>query len=113
MGEMFRGPHGEGDAEVSDKPMTDSELAAIKAKCDAATPGPWDWDTSDSGETLVYAVAKPDENIAECNEYSAFSHPNADFIVSARKNVPRLVAEVERLRADLARERAKVKQQPE
>ncbi len=32
--------------------MTDDELAAIRARCEAATPGPWEWERS-------YSVAYP------------------------------------------------------
>ncbi len=74
--------------------MTDAELAAIKARCEAATPGPWQPWCRD------YHFIRP------ANPYTAdpillLTGPNkADsvFAAHARKDVPALLAEVERLK---------------
>lgn len=59
--------------------MTDSELAAIAARANNATPGPW----IRFYEGYEYAA----------NNYEA----DTAFIAAARTDVPALVAEVERL----------------
>ncbi|MEV4159250.1 hypothetical protein [Nonomuraea dietziae] len=104
-------------------PITDSELQEIDSRAQAATPGPWhvrfldddaaanlvavstvpdtgggerwpEWDNSEMvAATLVQFpkpyVASPDDRWDE----------NAAFIAHARSDVPRLLAEVRRLRA--------------
>lgn len=85
--------------------MRDEELDEIEARCAAATPGPWtSWvegrdhsagssfirtgDLSDSGEDI---------------ELSGATVADQDFIAQARQDVPRLLAEVRRLRRLLER----------
>lgn len=83
------------------------DLSAIKARAEAATPGPW----SDLCY-IVYAQTKPgstfdiplaDASLDEC----PFSHDqceaNAQFIAHARTDIPALIAEVERLNGEVAR----------
>lgn len=74
------------------------DLAAIKARCAVATPGPWE---ADGTELFVYQSR---EWIGEC---CRLDDPRADrdttFIAHARTDVPALVAEVELLRAALWR----------
>ena len=82
--------------------MTDAELAAIEARCRAATPGPWmfaplvnvdspsgevvgiDWTTCDTADLLLRDA-------------------DGAFIAHARTDVPDLCAEVRRLTAENAR----------
>jgi hypothetical protein len=75
--------------------LTNDELAAIRARVEAATPGPWRTHIYPMGESTIYGVgtcgAGP-EDLA--------------FIAAARTDVPDLLAEVERLRAELAAVRA-------
>jgi hypothetical protein len=68
--------------------MTPEQLAAIKARTDAATPGPW-WYDPRSGEVLGFEGA-PVCDLLPMSEDIA-------FICSAREDVPALLAEVERL----------------
>ena len=79
--------------------MTEQELAAIEALANAATPGAW----HHRGDHTVIAESQwigPDQ-VAAC------SHPNeAAFIAASRLTVPKLVAEVRRLRAENARLKA-------
>lgn len=65
------------------EPLTDVDLAAIRERCDAAAPGPWE---------LVAA------------DWTITPH-RADyvFIAAARTDVPRLLAEVERLQSEVTR----------
>ena len=74
--------------------MNDEQLQAIKARANAATPGPWECHNDDFVVVLHdgvwHTISIPDTS------------PNAAFIAAARADVPALVAEVERLRAQLA-----------
>jgi len=71
-------------------------LAEIEARCNAATPGPWDrLEAGSIGMALVLLdmslrqIVRPTE-------------ADLDFIASARADVPDLLAEVKRLRAEMA-----------
>lgn len=75
-------------------PLTDDELAEMQARCDAATPGPWE-----SFHRMIV-------NESHCHK------SDGEFIAHARTDIPRLLgdnkrlrAEVERLKADLDNER--------
>ena len=96
----------------NNEPMTAERRAAIKARCDAATPGPWVVSSEyASGVDLGY---KPDHertwgygcgndfvcdlNDGEYHEYCSQDEQraNAEFIAAARQDIPDLLAEVER-----------------
>ena len=84
--------------------MTDDELAAIKARAEAATPGPW---ARDMGHISTVCSLGPDGRVL-----AKFAHfhrngswestvqddENAAFIAHAREDIPALLAEAERLR---------------
>jgi hypothetical protein len=81
--------------------LRDEELAAIKKRVEAATPGPW----AATGE--YFCLAAPDATHVVCfghdyDDYGDVKGPDAEFIAHARTDVPALLAEVERLRAELA-----------
>lgn len=84
-------------------PLTDQQLADIEARANAATPGPW---CTDSWEIYQGAEYQPglSEWIGEtCRaDDSDGSRNDAEFIAHAREDVPALLAEVDRLRTDLA-----------
>ncbi|MEU5838816.1 hypothetical protein ABZ820_34845 [Streptomyces diacarni] len=81
---------------MSETPMTPERVAEIAARVDAATPGPWRVD-DDWAE-----IKAPDlDTIADYWEPTRESG-NGAFIANAREDVPALLAEVERLRAELA-----------
>lgn len=61
--------------------ITETELDAIEARANAATPGPWD---------------EPG--------FSALDACDARFVAHARTDVPRLIAEVRRLQSENARQ---------
>jgi hypothetical protein len=68
------------------------DLEAIKARCEAATAGPWDviggqW----VGQVCVYVGRRTRENLLPIAD--------AEFAVAAREDVPELVAELETARA--------------
>lgn len=74
--------------------MTPGELAAIKARAEAATPGPWD-------TVLSRHVVSHADAFRGAPDWPLMPKTVADatFISHARTDVPALVAEVERLRA--------------
>lgn len=89
--------------------MSDDQMAAIRALCDAATPGPWKWWTSCSWRRLKSDRAGVSLSVAE-PFVASDGHPDLDikeadqaFIAAARTAVPALLDEVERLRAVVAK----------
>lgn len=80
--------------------MTDTaphpvDLEPIKARCEAATPGPW---FCDGDMDSVWSDAHPHGHVVTDPEGQ-----DGPFIAHARTDVPALVAEVELLRAALWR----------
>jgi len=71
-------------------PMTAERLAEIKARVEAATPGEW------TIEERFFVIAPDLLTIASCR-----GDAEATFIAHARSDIPALVAEVERLRAQV------------
>jgi hypothetical protein len=81
------------------------DLDDIKARAEAATPGPW---FPDEGKAKVYNHAG---EVAWCRDVVSRGHgayaiggqnsANARFTAHAREDVPALIAEVERLRGIL------------
>jgi hypothetical protein len=85
--------------------MTPTELAEIKARAEAATPGPWRAERSLCNPGIRDAAGTEREGWdfqgplslgdGECPYYT---QEDATFIAAARADVPALVAEVERAR---------------
>jgi len=71
------------------------DLEAIKARCEAATPGPWE--IKDRGH---FAYMSGPRHVGVGGRWLP---ADAAFISHAREDVPALIAEVERLRAEVAR----------
>ena len=79
------------------EPMSPERLAEIRARVDAATPGPWHLD-DDGAE-----IKTPDHGtIADIWEPTQESR-NGEFIAGARTDVPDLLAENDRLTTELAK----------
>jgi hypothetical protein len=85
---------------MDDEAMTDDELAAIEARCAAATAGPWKaWiEGRDhfAGDDVIITSAGTDIYVVP----PPHRPPDADldFIAAARQDISRLIAEVRRLR---------------
>jgi hypothetical protein len=78
------------------------DLEAIKARAEAATPGPWFVDRGGEINDPYYSIPGVCRDRYGDNSLMVGSdRPTADFIAHARTDVPALVAEVEELRADL------------
>ena len=71
--------------------MTEQELAEIRQRANAATPGPWSM-KQDGAEFYI-----ADRN----GRWLDVTLSDAIFISHARQDIPALLAEVERLRADI------------
>ena len=89
--------------------MTKEQLQAIKDRCEAATPGEWAY-FRNKYDDYKLSVPLPDTNWTyplvslEPNQ-GQFIYDNIDndltFIAHARKDIPALIAEVERLTAPM------------
>jgi hypothetical protein len=93
--------------------MTPEQLAAIKARAEAATPGPWVPEFSDiylqkygpeyCWESGYFVLRSPEGAVVDYWANQAddsgllLERPDAEFIANARQDVPALLAEVERL----------------
>lgn len=76
------------------EPLTEGQLAKIKARAEAATPGPWQRCTS-------YGIGVESGNGPVPLKVAWAAQENdAAFISAARADVPALLEEVERLRAE-------------
>ena len=83
--------------------MSELDLDAIRARCDAATRGPWTYD-----EAGYVDVGLPrSRSIAIGIEIDATAKSDGDFIAHARTDIPALLAHIEELaeRALTAEER--------
>lgn len=85
------------------EPLTDVDLAVIRERCDAATPGKW-------RRQAVNVVAPSGDDVCWLPRYPTFpaerevqARADAAFIAHARTDVPRLLAEVERLQEEVTR----------
>ncbi|NOT54786.1 MAG: hypothetical protein HOP18_09300 [Deltaproteobacteria bacterium] len=80
--------------------MTDEDIDAIHARCAAATPGPWrsyvEGRDHTSGDSFI--MTGEGDSRGEDIELSGATPADQDFIAHARQDIPRLLAEVRRLR---------------
>jgi hypothetical protein len=85
---------------ADDQLTEDDELDAISARCDEATPPPWrslvEGRNHTSGSSFIMRGEGTSRH--EDIELTGASVADQDFIAHARQDVPRLVAEVVRLR---------------
>lgn len=91
--------------------LTDEELAQIAERADAATPGPWmafvEGRDHVAGDDFIRTGgiddSRSDMYVSHYVGATARKVPAADldFIAAARQDVPRLVAEIRRLRPPL------------
>lgn len=83
--------------------MTDEELDEIERRCEAARPGPWTsyFEGRDhmAGSNFI-RVGGDGESRGEDIELIGATVEEQDFIAQARQDVPRLLAEVRRLRGN-------------
>lgn len=85
--------------------LTAEEVAAIQARADAATPGPWEWWSGnpwhaeapnhplrDGNPPVVFWTANMNYGICHLPAWLESAKANTDFIASARTDIPRLCA---------------------
>ncbi|MEM6274503.1 MAG: hypothetical protein AAF735_04605 [Myxococcota bacterium] len=81
--------------------LNDSELAAIEARCEAATAGPWvsyiEGRDHTSGSNFI--MTGSEDSRGPDIELSGATNADQDFIAHARQDIPRLLAEIARLRS--------------
>lgn len=87
--------------------MTEEELSRIEALANAATPGPWEVSDSEPLNGCIWSVGPICGYDGDALGLRV-GDPNADFVAAAREDVPKLIAEVRRQRAELERTKAKV-----
>jgi len=86
--------------------ITEAELAAMKTRLEATTPGPWrsffEGRDHTSGSSFIQ-TATQDIDISAEDYIGGGGHfcADQDFIANARQDMPRLIAEIERLRSRL------------
>jgi hypothetical protein len=88
-----------------DAPLSEKELAELESLAAAATPGPWvahvEAEAPIGGESMIGLDGLPDDFPPDMYvRHDTETAPAADikFIAAARNYVPRLLAEVRRLR---------------
>jgi hypothetical protein len=95
--------------------MKVDELSAIYDRCRRATPGPW---VACRDHSVIGGIGGPicqmDEDdaivVGQAGDWGPSNDPwdDAEFIAHARSDVPRLLAEVQRVRMELAGYRARL-----
>lgn len=80
------------------KQLTNEELAQIRERVEKATKGPWETSTSGdgikAGKYHIGVISKP-----HYFPYGLGTKEDATFIAHAREDIPKLLAEVERLKS--------------
>lgn len=76
--------------------MNEEELSEIERRCSSATPGPWkSWIEGRDHTAGDSVITTEGDDIY----LSGATPADQDFIAAARQDVPRLIAEIRRLRA--------------
>jgi hypothetical protein len=78
--------------------MNDIELSAIEERCNKATPGPWTY-IPDWGDVVSCA----EESMCHIADIPTLDDrpDDMEFIANARADIPALIAEIRRLRAEI------------
>lgn len=86
------------------KSLTDFELDEIEARCNSASPGPWQSyiEGRDHESGCSFIMTGTSESRGPDIELSGATAADQDFIASSRQDVPNLVREIRWLRALLA-----------
>lgn len=81
--------------------MTDElNLDAIEARANAATPGPWEPYFTVHGHPHVVRAGQSIWGVIVSISPDDYGRADCEFLAAARSDVPALVAEVRRLRAE-------------
>ncbi|MHC9291708.1 hypothetical protein ACRCUN_04530 [Mycobacterium sp. LTG2003] len=90
-----------------DEPISDAELSAMLDRADSASKAPWEAFIEGPGDSFssfirVGGFDDDEEDMYVSRDKAAASDADLNFIAAARQDVPRLVAEIRRLRHELA-----------
>jgi hypothetical protein len=87
------------------EPLSDADLDAVEARCRAATPSPWwAWVEGRDGTSASSFIGRGLDGARHSDLYLStdpgdrVTDEDYDFIAHARQDLPRLLAEVRRLR---------------
>lgn len=80
-------------------PLTTDEIEAIKTRCEQATAGPW---KSFIEKREKFSGSDFIQTEGEDIYLTGATLADQDFIAHARQDIPRLIAEIERLKAGYA-----------
>jgi hypothetical protein len=91
---------------ASDDPISDTELHAMQQRADAASKGPWEAFIEGPGDSFSsFIQVGLEDNAGDMylsrDDVCSASTADLKFIAAARQDVPRLIAEVQRLRREL------------
>ncbi|MGW5352249.1 hypothetical protein ACWERV_17270 [Streptomyces sp. NPDC004031] len=89
-------------------PLGEQQLAEIRARVEGIAPGPWavDYDGCDCDEGCTDRLAVGFGPFTSVENAHRDVTPEAEFAAAARQDVPALLAEVDRLRVQVANVRA-------
>lgn len=85
--------------------MTEKELAEIRERVEAASAGPWTAAYGPEEDRLTVIAHTPPQGHRAVAKTDVEAAADARFIAHARSDVPALLAEIERLKAE-AKDRA-------
>lgn len=92
--------------------LTDEQIAEIRARTEAATPGPWFFDMRRANvvSTTGRSIALVAQRVGKTTSWVSDIHDadNAVFIVHAREAIPALLADREELQRQMAEVERKV-----
>lgn len=80
-------------------PLSDEQLAAMRAREKAATDGPWGFD-SETGDIEAVSIWRVVAEVPDLEMPLVNTQADRAFIAAARTDMPALLAEVDRLRAE-------------
>jgi hypothetical protein len=90
---------------MHDAPISEEDLTAIRARLDAAAPGPWRSmvegrdHTSGDNFIMIGEGANRSDDMHVYRDKTPADVADQDFIAHARQDIPRLLEEIDRLRA--------------
>ena len=84
--------------------LTEDDIQEIRSRCEAATPGPWksylDGSDHSCGSDFIMTGAFGSSDRGEDLEIIGATIADYDFIAHARQDIPKLLEEIERLKAE-------------
>jgi hypothetical protein len=89
---------------TAEDPISDAELDAMQQRADAAVDGPWEAfveGPDDAGSSCIFVCDDDEPEFYLSPQRYANSAAELQFIAASRQDVPRLIAEVRRLRREL------------